>query len=134
MRIVGDMFLADAVFIPDDKGDLVTLVSPLAEAAAPLPPSDMVSALAKMLLTMVALVALLFGTYWLIRRLIQSRLQRGVGKQSIAILEKRMISPKTMLYLIQVEDKKILFAESHLEVKALESFPVHETGGEAGHK
>lgn len=120
------LLLADAVFIPDEKGDLVALAGSVAEAAAPIPPTDMGMTLIKMLLTLFALVLLLFGTYWFLRRLIQSRLQRGMGKQSIDILEKRMISPKTMLYLIQVENKKILIAESHLEIKPLESFPVVE--------
>ncbi len=120
------MFFADAVFVPDEKGDLVALLSPVAEAAAPLPPNDMVATLVKMILTLAALAALLFITYWFLRRLIQNRMHRGVGEQTIQILEKRMISQKTMLYLIQVENKKILFAESHLEVKALESFPIQE--------
>lgn len=120
------MFLLDAVFIPNDQGDLVALAGPIAEAAAPLPPTDIGTTLFKMLLSFSALILLLFGTYWFMRRLIQNRLHRGVGKQSIEILEKRMISPKTMLYLVQVENKKILFAESHLEIKALESFPIVE--------
>ncbi len=47
---------------------------------------------------------------------------KRVGSQSIQILEKRMISPKTMLYLIEAEGKQILIAESQLEVKRLESF------------
>lgn len=124
------MFLLDAVFIPDNQGDLVALAGPVAEAAVSLPPTDIGTTLVKMLLALFALILLLFGTYWFLRRLIQNRLQRGMGKQSIEILEKRMISPKTMLYIVQVENKKILFAESHLEVKALESFPVTELPSE----
>lgn len=120
------LFLADAVFIPDDKGDLVAIAGSIAETAAPLPHTDMAMTLIKMLLTLLALALLLFGSFWFLRRLIQNRLQKGIGKQSIDILEKRMISPKTMLYLVQVENKKILVAESHLEIKALESFRVEE--------
>ena len=77
----------------------------------------------KMLLTFVILILLLFGTYWFVRRLIRFRLQRGIGSSSIHILEKKMISTKTMLYLVEVENKKVLLAESHLEIKRLESFP-----------
>ena len=120
------LFLADAVFVPDDKGDLVAIAGSIADASAPLPPTDMGMTLIKMLLTLLALALLLFGSFWFLRRLIQNRLQKGIGKQSIDILEKRMISPKTMLYLVQVENKKILVAESHLEFKALESFPVEK--------
>ena len=118
------MLFADVVFVPDDKGDLVALAGKVAEAAPPMPPTDIGMTLIKMLLSLLAIALLLFVSYWFLKRLIQNRLQRGVGKQSIEILEKRMISPKTMLYLIQVENKKILFAESHLEVKTLETFPV----------
>ena len=117
------MLFADSIFIPDEAGNLVALAAPLADAAAaPMPPSDVVGTLVKMLLALLALIALLFGTYWILRRLIQNRMQRGTGEQAIAVLEKKMVSPKTMLYLVQVEEKKILFAESHLEVKALGSF------------
>jgi flagellar biogenesis protein FliO len=124
----GGMFFADAVFIPDDKGDLVALAGKIAETTAPLPPpTDLGMTLVKMLISLMALALLLFASYWFLKRLIQGRLQRGVGRQSIEIVEKRMISPKTMLYLIQVENKKILFAESHLEVKALDTFRVVET-------
>ena len=121
------LVLGDAVFVPDDKGDLVAIAGPVTDAAASLPPTDMGMTLIKMLLTLFGLVLLLYGTYWFLRRLIQNRLQRGVGQQSIDILEKRMISSKTMLYLVQVENKKILVAESHLEIKALESFPALES-------
>ena len=120
------MFLADTVFVQNEGGNFVALAEPLAQAAAPLPPSDMGMALVKMLLTLLALVLLLFGTYWFLKRLIQQRLQKGGKEQSIQLLEKRMISAKTMLYLVQVEDKKILLAESHLEIKRLEGFSEEE--------
>lgn len=120
------MFFADAVFIPDDTGELISLVSPIAEAAAPMPPTDIAATLMKMLISMAALAALLFATYWFLKKLIQNRLQKGVGDPAISILEKKMLSSKTMLYLIEVENKKILFAESHLEIKALGSFPIEE--------
>lgn len=123
------MFFADSVFIADDQGNLASLTAPI-EQAASLPPSDMGMALVKMLLTLIALIGLLLATYWFLKRLIYNRLQKGSGKQSIAILEKRMISTKTMLYLIQVQDRQILFAESHLEVKMLDHFPVEPPQGQ----
>ncbi len=76
----------------------------------------------KMLLTFTALIFLLFGTYWFIRRLIRFRLEKGTGSQSIQIVEKKMLSPKTMLYLVELEGKKILIAESQLEIKGLVNF------------
>ncbi len=84
-------------------------------------PGDYGSAFVKMFLTLIALILLLIASYWLIRKLVQSRLQRGVGLRAIQILEKRMISPKSMLYLIEVDGQKVLLSESHLEVRKIES-------------
>lgn len=111
--------LADSIFIPNDQGDLVSVATSVAETVTSVPPSDLGMSLVKMLLTFLALILLLFVSYWFLRRLIQHRLQRGVGRQSIEILEKRMISPKTMLYIVRVENKEILLAESHLEIKVV---------------
>ncbi|MBM3183922.1 MAG: FliO/MopB family protein [Chlamydiae bacterium] len=114
------MFFLDTVFVQNEGGNFTQLAEPLKDAATSLPPSDMGMALVKMLLSLLALVLLLFGTYWFLRRLIQQKLQKGSGSQTIQLLEKRMLSPKTMLYLVQIENKKVLLAESHLEIKRLE--------------
>jgi len=70
------------------------------ETVSPMPAELGVSA-AKVFLTLIALVVLLFATYWLLRRLVQQRREKGEPQAAIQILEKRMISQKTMLYLIQ---------------------------------
>ena len=114
-------YLANRVFIPNENGTL----SPLGEMAEPLQeltaaaPPDIGIAFVKMLLTFIAIIALLWGTYWFLRRLIQQRLQKGTGEQTIQILERRALSPTTMLYLVEVDHKKILLAESQLEVRAI---------------
>ena len=41
----------------------------------------------------------------------------------IQVLEKRMLSPKSILYLIEVEGQKVLVAESQHEIRRLESWP-----------
>lgn len=122
--------LANSVFIPDENGDLIAASSdapPLLDAIdgqlTTVPPGEYGATFVKMILTLVALIGLLFLTFWFLRRLIQQRLQKGNSQHAIQILEKRMISPKTMLYLVEVENKKILLAESHLEIKRLENFP-----------
>jgi len=103
-------------------GDSLPLDTDLLNQIPPTPPNDLGMTFIKMIATFAFLICLLYGTYWFIRRLIQQRLQKGVGEQSIHILEKKMISTKTMLYLIEVEGKKTLLAESHLEIKHLESY------------
>lgn len=113
-----------AIYVPDEKGEITALESAIAQSTTQMPTGDLGAAFAKMFLTLIVLVILLFVSYWFVRRLIQQRLQKGVGNAAIQILEKRMISPKTMLYLIEVDKKKILIAESHLEIKRLEGFEV----------
>lgn len=110
------------IYVPDQKGDLTALNDAVENTMTQMPSSDYGGALIKMFLSLIVLVALLYATVWFLRRLVQQRLQKGSDSQSIQILEKRMISPKTMLYLIEVDGKKTLIAESHLEVKRLESF------------
>ncbi len=119
------LLLSKLVFVPDEQGELASLdqaVSAPAAVLSDMPAAEYGTAIIQMLLTFVALIVLLGVSFWFIRRLIQNRLQKGVGDQEIHILEKRMISPKTMLYLVEVDNKKILLAESHLEVRKLETF------------
>jgi flagellar protein FliO/FliZ len=74
-----------------------------------------------MFLTLIALTTLMALTVWFIRRLIRSRLEKGVGEQKIEIIEKRLLSPKTMLYLVEVDGEQVLLAESQLEVRPLKT-------------
>ncbi|MFI5334091.1 MAG: flagellar biosynthetic protein FliO [Chlamydiales bacterium] len=76
-------------------------------------------ALGKMLLTLLGLIVLIFVTVWIMRKLSAGRLGRMHANSSIKILEKRALSAKSMLYLLEVEGKQILVSESHLEVRPL---------------
>lgn len=115
-------FLADTLSLNPEEALQTIALSPGVQAASDVPITSYGSTIAQMLLTFAAVIALLFISLWFLRRLIQNRFNRGVGEQAIHILEKRMISPKTMLYWIEVEGKKILLAESHLEVRKIESY------------
>jgi len=113
-----------AIFIPDENGELTALdqaTVAVAQTAAEMPTGDLGATFAKMMISLVVIVVLLIASYWLLRKIVQQRLQKGVGNSAIQILEKRMISPKTMLYLVEVGKKKILLAESQLEIKRLET-------------
>jgi flagellar biogenesis protein FliO len=72
----------------------------------------------RMLLSLVGLLVLLFGTFWFLKRMGRGRMGFG-SRQSIQILEKRSLSPKSVLYIVEIEGKKILLSESQLEVRAL---------------
>jgi len=73
----------------------------------------------KMLLILIALIALIFLTFWIFRRLMRMRLTQSNLTKNIKILEKRAISPKSLLYIIEIEGKKILISESNLEVRKI---------------
>lgn len=102
-----------ALYIPDDQTNATEAVTQMAT-------TDLGASFVKMFLSLIVLILLMFTTYWFLRRIIQARLQKNQADASIHILEKRPLSPKTMLYLLEVEGKKVLIAESQLEVRRLE--------------
>ncbi len=75
--------------------------------------------LLKMLLTLGGLLALVFITIWGLKKLKQGRLGGFGVQKKIVILEKKPLSPKTLLYLLELDGKKILLSESQVEVKML---------------
>lgn len=85
-----------------------------AAPAEPLPSYE--GAFLKMIITFVAVIVGIVGTIWLMRRLAGGRLTGGSGR-SIQILERKALSPKTTLYIIEVDGKQAVIAESQLEVK-----------------
>jgi flagellar biogenesis protein FliO len=94
------------------------------EPAMPItPPVDMVpgyeGAFLKMFLVLIALVVGIFFTVWLLKKIGQGRWAQGNSNRSIKIIEKRPLSPKTMLYIIDVDGQQSVIAESQLEVKHL---------------
>jgi flagellar protein FliO/FliZ len=113
------------------------MISFLADAQEQFDPvalsGDYGALLGKMLLSLLILVVLMVGSFLLLRRLMQGRLQRGMAERSIQILEKRMISPKSVLYLIEVDGKKVLLAESHLEVRRLSFWDKNAIPTESAH-
>ncbi len=79
----------------------------------------------KMLITLGGLLALVFLTIWIIRKASNGRFGSLGNQKKIIILEKKPLSPKTLLYLIELDGKKILISESQLEVRTI-SHPIEE--------
>ncbi len=77
------------------------------------------NAFIKMLLTLLGLLAFIFLTVWLLRRLSQGRLKSMNLSRGIKILERRPLSAKSTLYLLEVRGKQVLIAESQLDVRTL---------------
>ncbi len=100
---------------------------PLSEPApGPLPSSKEMttsyeSAFVRMLVTLLGIVALVFATFWILRRLGKGKFTLGSGR-SINVIEKRALSPKSMLYIVEIGNKKVLIAESQVEVRALATY------------
>jgi flagellar biogenesis protein FliO len=93
------------------------------ETPAPTPSAEEMThsyenAFLRMIITLLALLVLVFATFWILRRLSGGKFKLG-SSRSINVLEKRVLSPKSILYIIEVGGKKILISESQAEVRAL---------------
>lgn len=87
----------------------------------PIPSVNYEHAFFKMIATLIGLLLLIFLTVWLLRRLSQGRLGLANSSRTIKIIEKRALSPKSMLYLIEIGGQRVVIAESQLEVRAITS-------------
>lgn len=112
------LFFSDATTLPDLSNELETMQHVASS-------SDVTASFAKMMASFFLVIVLLIATYLLVKYAVKFRLEKGIGTKQIHVLEKKMISPKTMLYLVEVENKKVLLAESQLEIKKLESFLIN---------
>ncbi|MBS0604324.1 MAG: FliO/MopB family protein [Verrucomicrobia bacterium] len=93
---------------------------------APLPSSTEMttsyeSAFVRMLVTLLGLLFLVFATFWILRRMGKGKFKMGSGR-TINILEKRALSPKSMLYIVEIGNKKVLISESQVEVRSLATY------------
>lgn len=78
--------------------------------------------------TMVILVLIIVGAFvcvWAYRRFTNTKISQLNHMRSIKIIERRPLSPKSMLYLVEINGKQLLLSESQLEVRALS--PVEST-------
>ncbi len=66
----------------------------------------------KMIFLLGSLMAILLVAAWAMKRVMASRWQSSNGDSSIQIIERRMLHTKAGLYLIQVENQKMLAVES----------------------
>jgi flagellar biogenesis protein FliO len=83
------------------------------------PESSYENALIKMILTLGGLLLLVFLTLWILRKLSNGRMGGFGTAKKIKVLEKRPLSPKTVIYLLELNGKEVFVAESQLEVKTI---------------
>ena len=114
-------------FYTDDENKLIAYHNDEANSAmhqddtktTSLVTTDFKATFIRMMITLAVIVALIFITFWMFRRMMRHRMKTTTNTKAIQILEKKALSPKSMLYLVEVEGEKVLVSESHIEVRSL---------------
>lgn len=75
----------------------------------------------KMILTLLGLVLLIVLSVWMLKRVSSGRMKQMNFGRSIKVIERRPISAKSVLYLVEIDGKKVVIAESQLEVRTIAS-------------
>lgn len=73
----------------------------------------------KMLGALGAIIGLLFLTIYILKKVSTQRAFKKHSSASMEVLERRALSPKSTLYLVEVEGKKTLIAESSVQITPL---------------
>ncbi len=85
---------------------------PIGAPPAEVEETSFLTALANLLLVLVGLIALLLGAAYLVKKLRHQQFQ-GLNKTSeVMILERRSLSPKAALYLVEIKGERFLIGES----------------------
>lgn len=82
-------------------------------------PTSYKGAFMKMMLTMLGLIVLIVISVWLLRRVSHGRMKQMNYGRSIKVIERRPLSAKSILYLVEISGKKVVIAESQVEVRGI---------------
>ena len=85
------------------------------------------SAFIKVIFFLIGLLVFVFAVFFIFKKFSSSRIKHSNHFRTIKLLEKRAISPKSMLYLIEIGGRKILLAESQLEIRNISNLEWVET-------
>lgn len=77
------------------------------------------TAFIKMIVVLIGLIALALLAFYLFKKISSSNMVQSNHYKNIKILEKRALSPKSILYLIEVGGKKLLIGESQVELRGI---------------
>jgi flagellar biogenesis protein FliO len=78
------------------------------------------------LFALVVIITVMFVGAWLLRRFMQGKMEQMNVSSTIKILEQRNLSPKSVLYIVEVYNKHILIGESAAGVAPISEFPIEE--------
>ncbi|MDN3506454.1 MAG: flagellar biosynthetic protein FliO [Simkaniaceae bacterium] len=76
-------------------------------------------AFTKMMLTLLALIILIVISVWMLRRISHGRMKQMNYGRAIKVIERRPLSAKSVLYLVEISGKKVVIAESQVEVRGI---------------
>lgn len=106
---------------------------PLFFICAPLLADDMValegptynygSQFVNMLLTLGFVLILIFVSVWMLKKIMRSRMQTLNRCTGIKIIERRPLSPKASLYLVDILGKGVVISESPTGIQCITQFP-----------
>lgn len=81
-----------------------------------------------MLVILGLLIAFMILASWALKRMMRTRINQLNTASTIKVLETRNLSPRSTLYLIEVQGQPHLIAESHTAVTYLTALPLEEEG------
>lgn len=78
-----------------------------------MPPDQFYGEFFKMIFMLGLVIAFLLLVMWFLKRMMSARIEQLNLTSFIKIVERRVLTPKTTLYVIEVFDRRFLVAESH---------------------
>jgi flagellar biogenesis protein FliO len=82
----------------------------------------------RLALAFVGLLVALWIIIWLLRKMSGSKFGFFHNDSSLKVVEKKVLSPKTMLYVVDFNGQKLLVSESsqHVKIKELQSMAIED--------
>lgn len=77
-----------------------------------------------MLTTLGLIVGVIFLISWFLKKMVNTRIQQANTDSYIKILEKRVLSPRSNLYVLEVYDKHLIVGETMNTMQILGEFDV----------
>jgi flagellar biogenesis protein FliO len=80
----------------------------------------------KMLMTLAAIITVLLVASWLLKRMNNTRIQQINESSEIKILERRSVTAKTSIFLLDIKGRQFAVVESHNALLLLPELPSDE--------
>ncbi len=103
------------LFLPEDL-----------QSAATESPDRFVSEFLYMLSMLGLILLILLAVTWFLKKVLNTRLQQVNSSSAIKVIERRSLSPKSAIFLLEVEGRGVALAESTNGVTFLTTFPIEE--------